>query len=156
MSRCMQTAEILGEPYSITAHSVPALVDIDYSDWQGKSFLEVQGSAPEAFARWRSRPDVVEIPGGETLHNVAGRVVAGLQAISSRHAQEAVLLIGHDSVNRLLILVVLDLPLSRYWCVGQEPVWVSVVQRDDRGTWTAATINETAHLGSLGEMRQNG
>jgi probable phosphoglycerate mutase len=129
---------------------MPAFVDIDYGSWQGKSFDDIQAAAPEAFACWLRAPHLVAIPGGETLYEVAARLAGVLRTLVSRHRNETVVLVGHDSVNRVLLLLALELPLSRFWSFHQSPCGVSVLEQDAAGGWYAISINETMHLRALG------
>ena len=39
----------------------------------------------------------------------------------ARHPDETIVLVGHDSVNRALLLQLLEQPLSAYWRLAQEP-----------------------------------
>jgi broad specificity phosphatase PhoE len=46
-----------------------------------------------------------------------------------RHASETetVVLVGHDSVNRALLLKLLDQSLSAYWRIAQEPCAINEI-----------------------------
>ena len=65
-----------------------------------------------------------------------------------RHPNDAVVIVGHDSVNRVLLLHALDLPLSRYWHLKQDPCALSELDFIN-GTFTVRTVNETWHLNEL-------
>jgi broad specificity phosphatase PhoE len=58
-------------------------------------------------------------------------------------------LVGHDSVNRVLLLLALDLPLSRYWLPRQDPCAVSFLEPDRSGAWRCGGMNQVAHLRSV-------
>ena len=146
LSRAMRTAEIIAQPHAVDVSPLPGFVDIDYGDWQGKTFDEVRATAPHAFNDWLSRPDRAAIPNGETLADVGARVSGVMQEVLARHAGETVLVVGHDSVNRVFLLQALELSLSRYWRLRQDPCGVNTLTHGDNG-WTVACINETAHLG---------
>jgi broad specificity phosphatase PhoE len=152
LSRCVRTGEILGEPYALAPRMLEDLSDIDYGAWQGQTFDAVRVAAPEIFPAWLRTPHLVAIPGGEALYDVAARVAGVLRTLVSRHHGEAVCLVGHDSVNRVMLLLALELPLSRYWSLKQSPCGVSMLEQNEDGAWVAASINGTAHLGSLAGM----
>jgi probable phosphoglycerate mutase len=69
--------------------------------------------------------------------------------IVSQHLGQTVLLVGHDSVNRIFLLLALELPLSRYWLLRQSPCGVSVLEHSGMSGWVVASVNETAHLGAF-------
>lgn len=150
LSRCMRTADIVAEPFGITAITLPEFTDMDYGAWQGLTYQDVQQDQPELFARWFSTPHLADIPGGETLYQAAQRVAAALRFIMDRHAGETVLLVGHDSVNRLLLLFLLDLPLSRFWHLRQDPCALNVMEHENAKGWTIHGINQTTHLIAAG------
>jgi len=52
---------------------------------------------------------------------------------------------GHDSVNRALLMELLDQPLSAYWRVAQNPCCLNEIDVD-AGKILVRRINETAHL----------
>ena len=114
---------------------LPSFLDIDYGEWQGRSYQEVEQADPERFGRWFDSPHLAIIPGGETLLELAGRVAETMRSIIARHSGEAVLLVGHDTVNRVMLLLALDLPLSRLWHLRQDPCAVNLVT----ARWTVST-----------------
>jgi probable phosphoglycerate mutase len=128
---------------------IRSFIDIDYGDWQGKTYEEVQRSDPGGFALWIQTPHLAVIPGGETLPGVAARIAVTMRTIAARHRGETVLLVGHDSVNRVLLLLALDLPLSRFWHLRQDPCAINLVTCDDVRGWNVASMNETGHLRAL-------
>ena len=150
LSRCITTAEVIVQPDPIEVTPMSSFVDIDYGDWQGRTYEEVQQSDPQRFAEWFQAPHLAVIPGGEMLLGVAERVAETTRTIAARHPGETVLLVGHDSVNRVLLLLALDMPMSRFWHLRQDPCAVNLVTRDDTHGWRVASMNETGHLRSLG------
>jgi probable phosphoglycerate mutase len=149
LSRCMTTARIIAQPLSLAVVPLPSFLDINYGVWQGRSYEEVQRADPDGFARWFDAPHLAAIPGGETLLQLAGRVAEAMHSIVTRHRGETVLLVGHDSVNRVLLLLALDLPLSRLWHLRQDPCAINLVTCHDGDGWRVLSVNEASHLQSL-------
>jgi broad specificity phosphatase PhoE len=149
LSRCMTTAGIIAQPLSLAVTPLPSFLDIDYGEWQGRSYQEVEQADPERFARWFDTPHLAVIPGGETLLELAGRVAETMRSIIARHSGETVLLVGHDTVNRVLLLLALDLPLSRLWHLRQDPCAVNLVTHDGVHGWRVVSMNEASHLQAL-------
>lgn len=145
----MTTAGIIVQPLSLTITPMPSFLDINYGDWQGRLYQEVKKADPEGFACWFDTPHLAIIPGGETLLLLAGRVAETMRDIVARHRGETVLLVGHDTVNRILLLLALDLPLSRFWHLRQDPCAVNIVTHDEGG-WRAVSMNEASHLRAMG------
>lgn len=146
LSRCERTGQVLAKPYGLPTHQLAAFIDIHYGAWQGKSFVEVQSDDPAGFANWQLTPHLAAIPGGETLYEVAARIAGVMRMILAQHRGETILLVGHDSVNRVLLSLALELPLSRFWHLQQDPCAISVLTHNDVRGWVIERINETAHL----------
>lgn len=146
LSRCMMTAEIILQPGSLTVTPMPSFLDINYGNWQGHLYQQVEQTDPDGFAQWFAAPHLAVIPGGETLLQLAARVAETMRVIIARHRGATVLLVGHDTVNRVMLLLALDLPLSRFWHLRQDPCAVNVVTHDDASGWRVASMNEALHL----------
>ena len=148
LSHCARTDEIIAEPYAVATSPLPAFTDIDCGEWQGKSYGEVRAAEPAAFTSWRGTPHLAAIPGGESLYRVAARVACVMRIIPAQHRGDTDFLVGHDSVNRVLLLLALDLPLSRFWHLQQDPCATNILDHDGADGWIIQSINETAHLTS--------
>lgn len=106
---------------------------------------EARARWPEEADLWYRRPDMARIPGGESLQDVLARAVLAFRVVLDRHPQEAVVLVGHDSVNRVMLLHALELPLSRYWHLGQAPCAINRIGAA-RDRLLVGSLNETCHL----------
>lgn len=145
LTRCITTATTIGNPLGLAPMPTNGLNDIDYGRWQGRLVSEVTSEDPSAVAQWFETPAQATIPGGETLQSLSDRVGATVAEILSAHAGGAVVLVGHDSVNRVILLQALGLPLACYWRIGQNTGAVSRLEYIDR-EWFIESLNETAHL----------
>jgi len=76
---------------------------------------------------------------------VLARTVPALRDVIRRHLGDTVVLVGHDSVNRVILLHALDLPLSRYWRLGQAPCAINELDFSGDG-FVVVSLNETSHL----------
>jgi probable phosphoglycerate mutase len=145
LTRSRATAEAIGKPLGLSPTPVEGLIDIDYGEWQGLTPDEVRTRWPELLDSWRRAPDWAAIPGGETLQDVLTRTVSALRDVIRRHPRDTVVLVGHDSVNRSLLLHMLELPLSRYWRLGQGPCAINEIDYSQEG-FVVLSMNETYHL----------
>ena len=145
LSRCRTTAESIGRPFGLTPTLVPELMDIDYGEWQGLTPDEVGRKWPETLDIWYRAPHWAAIPGGESLQDVLARAVAALRDVIGRHPKDTVVVVGHDSVNRIILLHALDLPLSRYRRLGQDPCAINQIDFSE-GAVIVRSLNVTFHL----------
>ena len=100
---------------------------------------------PPSFAAWFETPQLVRFPGGELLQDLAARVADALRFVLARHTDGTIVIVGHDSVNRALLLQLLDLPLAAYWRFEQSPCCLNEIDVEN-GRVYVRRINETRHL----------
>ena len=145
LSRSRMTAEAIGRPFGLTPTAVPGLMDIDYGEWQGLTPNEVGQKWAEPLDTWYRAPHWAAIPGGESLQDVLARAVAALREVIGRHPTDTVVVVGHDSVNRIILLNALELPLSRYRRLGQDPCAINEIDFS-AGEFTVRSVNGVDHL----------
>jgi phosphoserine phosphatase len=148
LGRCRETGAAVAAPFRLEPQPIDGLADIDYGEWQGLTRDEARERWPDETELWFRAPHIAAIPGGETLAAVLSRATAALRDILWRHPDQTVVLVGHDSVNRVLLLFALELPLSRYWQLRQEPCGVNELVFDN-GSFIIGSINQTQHLSGL-------
>ncbi|KAB7774359.1 histidine phosphatase family protein [Xanthomonas sp. LMG 12462] len=144
LSRCVRTGAAIAQATGVPTRTLDDLSDIHYGQWQGLTHEEVAARWPDIARTWFAMPDLAVIPGGETLADVLVRAMRVLQNILHHHSGQTVVLVGHDSINRVLLLQCLGLPLRRYWRIKQEPCCVNqiVIEEND---FTLYRLNETHH-----------
>jgi broad specificity phosphatase PhoE len=145
MSRCVETGGAIAKACGLAAEICDDLNDTDYGTWTFKTFDDAKKQAPDLFAAWFATPHLVRFPGGESLQDLAARVADALRMALARHRDETIVLVGHDSVNRALLLELLDLPLTAYWRIAQEPCCLNEIDVAG-GAVHIRRINETGHL----------
>jgi len=148
LGRCRETGAEIAAPFRLELRPVDGLADIDYGEWQGLTRDEAQERWPDETELWFRTPHIAAIPGGETLAVLLSRTSAALRDILWRHPDQTVVLVGHDSVNRVLLLFALEAPLSRYWHLRQEPCAVNELFFDN-DSFIIGSINQTQHLSGL-------
>jgi phosphoserine phosphatase len=121
LKRCVATGAAIAQACSIEAGTLDSLNDLDYGTWQFRTFEEIQRDDPERFAAWLATPNLVRFPKGESLQDLAARTADTLRYILTQHPNDTVVLVTHDSVNRVMLLQFLDHGLSAYWRLEQEP-----------------------------------
>jgi broad specificity phosphatase PhoE len=148
LGRSRDTAAAIAAPFRLAVHPIEALADIDYGAWQGLTRDEAAAQWPAEIERWFRAPHLASIPGGETLAALLSRTSAALYDLLRRHPAGTLVIVGHDSVNRVLLLQALELPLSRYWQLRQDPCGFSTLSFGD-DAFVVRSLNETQHLAGL-------
>jgi broad specificity phosphatase PhoE len=148
--RTVATAQAIGRPNGLEPKAMPELDDFDYGTWQGLSHEEARERWPDQWSLWTTAPESVVFPQGETLADVAARVGRGLHNIlaATRERSGAVVIVAHDSVNRVLLMQLLGMPLRFYRAIAQDPCCINVI--DDPGPAAhVRLVNSTEHLDDL-------
>jgi phosphoserine phosphatase len=145
LARSVATAAAIAKACGVAAKTCEDLNDIDYGAWQYKTFEQAKEQNPALFAAWFATPHLVRFPDGESLQDLGARAANALRMVLARHADETIVLVAHDSVNRALLTELLDLPLSAYWRIAQEPCCLNEIDVG-AGKICIRRINETGHL----------
>ncbi len=148
LGRCVATGAAIAKACGIAADVCDDLNDIDYGAWQFKTFEQAKADDPSLFAAWFATPHLVRFANGESLQDVAARSANALRFVLARHRDDTIVLVGHDSVNHVLLLQFLDLPLSAYWRVAQDPCCLNEIDIEG-GKICILRLNETRHLDAL-------
>jgi broad specificity phosphatase PhoE len=145
MSRAVKTGEIIAAPHGLSVQPTQNLNDIDYGQWQGLTPDEVRSRWPELLKTWYQTPQLARIPGGELLEQLHTRAKDLIDLLVKKYSDQTIVLVGHDSINRVILLHTLGLPLARYWHLVQENCALNVIEADE-GDFTVVSMNETCHL----------
>jgi broad specificity phosphatase PhoE len=137
--------------WRVSVEILDDLTDLDYGEWQWRTYAEVRAASPSMFSAWFATPHLIRFPGGESLQDLVARTADALRLVIARHgeATDIVVLVGHDNVNRALLLQMLDQPLSAFWLIQQHPCAINEIEISDSGI-RVLRVNETAHLAQEG------
>ena len=145
LTRCIVTGEAIAQACRLKSRILDDLRDIDYGAWQSRSYADIRAENPGLFAAWLATPHLVRFPNGDSLQDLVARTSDALRFILAQHVDDTVVIVGHDSVNRALLLQLLDQPLSSYWRLAQHPCCINEVDIS-QGHIQVGRINETHHL----------
>ena len=112
IARARETAAILSSALEIPLRDESRLDEMVLGPWEGLTEDEVAQQYPCEFKVWNERPDLLRLPGRETLEELASRVAPVLNDAVSQ--TEPVLLVTHVAIIRVLTLSVLGHALSGY------------------------------------------
>jgi probable phosphoglycerate mutase len=153
MARPRQTAEaILASHPGVPLTSTTGLVEIGHGLWEGRLEGEIAEGWPHLLADWKRAPETVQMPQGETIHDVWERSLGTWRRIAaSLSAEETALVVAHDAVNKTILCALLGLTPADIWTIKQGNGGVTVVDYPNgpAGTPVVAAMNLTAHLGGV-------
>ena len=143
--RCIDTGQPIADECGIPCRVLDDINDLDYGAWTDRTHEEIRLEHPEEYRRWRTLPHLVRFPRGDSLQQLSTRVADALRFVVGNHPESTVVMVGHDSGNRTLLLHALGLPLAAYWHIRQTPCGISEILVSDEGL-AVQRMNETAHL----------
>ena len=143
--RCIATAMRIGEACRIDHIALDGLRDFDYGALTGRTHDDVRTAMPNFFIAWQRTPQWVRFPDGDSLRDVAARTADVLRFVLDRHADATIVLVAHDSSSRVMLLQLLDLPLSAYWRITQDPCALTEIDVVD-GRARLQRMNEASPL----------
>lgn len=112
--RARMAALSLSQVWSLPIEEDPRLRAMDFGDWDGRSWSEIEAEEGARFQDWMADWADTPVPGGESFADVAHRVELWLRAVEQRHGEgDIVVAVTHAGVIRAALCEVLDLPLDR-------------------------------------------
>jgi len=141
LSRTIRGGEILGAHLGVEPVSLRQLRELNCGAWEGLTQAEVQSTLPE---EWQRRLDDLvhaRSKGGESLTDLAGRVLPALAEIVERHRGEEVLVVAHGGVNRVILLDAIGAPLASMFSIEQKYCAMNVVDYYVDGNRVVNLIN---------------
>jgi probable phosphoglycerate mutase len=146
LSRARRTAELaLGAREALLTTDL-GLQEIAHGSWEGKLASEIGEADGERLRAWLDAPETVLMPGGESLQLVLDRAWPALaRACAGLGAEDILLIVAHDAVNRVLLCRILGLPLSRVWSFRQAPATLNLLEGPDVDHLEVVRLNDSSH-----------
>ncbi len=183
LARAAETAAAVADAMAAARGAPPlrpddGFAEIGQGEWEGRLGTEVAERWPQELAAWRRDATTAHAPGGESLVEVAARVVPALDRVIGplrrgvAAAADAMppssvpgyavragdqpwsIVVGHDGVFKVCLLTLLGLPLTAFWSLPFALAGISVVDlRAGRAMLRAHSLTE--HLAPLDERAQD-
>jgi len=118
------------------------LIEVDFGGWEHKTREEFVAEDPSSWETW-SRDPLSSRAGntGESGAAVVGRMDDFFNEVLVRHAEQTILVVGHNGVNRLFMAHRLGMPLQNYRRLVQENSAITLFELDDNGEFTLKCLN---------------
>jgi alpha-ribazole phosphatase len=109
--RCLETARIIAARCFLEPQALPELREISLGQWEGRRFDAVRAADPFEFQRRGEKIADHRPPGGESFTDLQRRVWPVFKSLASG-AHQAILLVTHAGVIRVLLCRLLGMPLE--------------------------------------------
>jgi broad specificity phosphatase PhoE len=145
MQRTQETAAPIAQALGLTVLADAELAEIDFGEWTGRSFEELERDDHDRWRLWCERKSEAGAPGGELFADVQRRIMARLEHLRRLHPSETVLLFSHGDVIKAALAGYLGLPLDHVERFEIAPASVSIV--DTGADWyQVKLVNGTGTL----------
>lgn len=145
LQRARLTAKSIAAPHGIEVLCDAGWRESNFGAWNGKSEGDILAGWPDVWQARQADPVDVAPPDGESLRDLANRLAPAWQKIVTQHEHEQIALIAHQGVIRVLLLLILEAPLSVYRRFQIDNCSLSRVEVV-AGKPSLRFINETHHL----------
>lgn len=115
-------AKACADAIGAASHVIPGLAEIDFGEWEGKSFRDV----PRAVSLYED-PSSTQIPGGEAFDWFATRVREAINSILVRETERPSAVVSHGVVNRVILAEAMGLAHKRMFRIAQDPGCINLV-----------------------------
>ncbi|MEU6549974.1 histidine phosphatase family protein [Streptomyces sp. NPDC046915] len=114
LSRAVVTADPACRALGLTPHREPGLRECDFGVLEGRTLAEFAAENPDAADAYRADPVVHPFPGAEDPLAATARGTAALRRTAAAHSGGRVLVVAHNTLFRLVLCSLLDIPLGEY------------------------------------------
>jgi probable phosphomutase (TIGR03848 family) len=125
LERASETAAPLAEIINCACVVTHGFLEIDYGSWTNCSFEQLQND-PQ-FIRFNTFRSGTRIPGGETMQEAQGRIIAGIEKLSLKHNNELVAIVSHSDLIKSAIAYYAGISLDMIRRIEISPASVSMV-----------------------------
>lgn len=141
LQRARKGAEIIGRALGLKPEKVSAFRELHLGRWEGLTRAEAAEKYPdEADFRFQDLA-TGKIKEGESLVELGARVLPALDELAERHRGEAVCIVAHGGVNRVILSDAMGLPIENFFRIEQDYGCLNLVDYFDDGVKVVKLLN---------------
>jgi broad specificity phosphatase PhoE len=113
LQRATETALLIAKNKGLSVQTDSRLREINLGEWEGMLGTEIAQKYPAFWAERENNPLGSHPPGGESIMELARRVIPAMSEISEKHLQGSVLVVSHGLALAVFLCHVHNLPLQQ-------------------------------------------
>lgn len=146
LKRAVQTAGAIAAGRDLEVIDCRELREMNFGEFEGLTFTEIGDRYDSEW--WAARDANLEIPGGESISQLAARVSAFAERLSSYDKGETVLIVAHGGTLRALICLLLGLGLEHWWQIGIDSASLTEIDTYSERT-VLSLLNDACHVRAI-------
>jgi probable phosphoglycerate mutase len=145
LRRSYETAGYHGKSIEKDVVQYAGLDEMDYGDFEGASFPEVEKEIKQISRSWRSGDVDLRIPGGESPKDTFDRANSAMMELMESTGEETIAVVIHGRLIRILLSEWLGLGLRNMHKIDHQNGSVNQLVYKN-GRFEAVYLNKTDHL----------
>lgn len=118
------------------------LLELDFGQWEGKTRAEFVAENPLLWEQWDNAPEKYRAGGtGNTATEIVERVDCFFLEMLNKHTHGIILVVAHNTVNRLYLAYKLGMPLRNYRRLIQENSAITSFSLSNQGELALHQLN---------------
>jgi len=134
--RACETAAPFAARLGLVAQISPAIDEIEFGEWTGRTFPELE--AEPQWPVWVERRSAAIIPGGERILEVQRRFIREMERLADTHPNQTIALFSHGDPIRAGLAHFLGTSLDNLERFEIAPASISIVVMD--GAWAQVRL----------------
>lgn len=141
LQRAVKGGRMIGRGLGIDPVMREALREIHLGRWEGLTRQEAAERFPEEAGFSFKDLATGRVKGGESLIDLRARVIPALNSIIDKHRNEAVCVLAHGGVNRVILTEAMGLPLENFFRIEQDYGCLNVIDYFEDGCPVVKLVN---------------
>lgn len=115
LQRSLESASIINEQLQKNCIRAPELAEMNFGIFEGLTHTQITEKFPGEYNSWINQWITNRIPGGESLQDMADRVVSAIEKVRKEYQGKTLLLVSHGGAIRAALSCYLTGSLENYW-----------------------------------------
>jgi broad specificity phosphatase PhoE/ribonuclease HI len=145
LARAYDTAKSAADALGLSVTVDDDLIETDFGDWEGLTFLEAAQRHPEIHGRWL-RDTSLPAPGGESFDEVAQRVQRVRDRLIAEYGESTVLVVSHVTPIKTMLRLALDAGASILHRLHLDLASLSIAEFYPDNGASVRLVNDTSYL----------
>ncbi len=139
--RSAKGAEIISRRLGLGFTRMRELRERSVGAWEGLTAEEIKQRYPEEYTLWRADFLNYRPPGGESVHDVHGRILPVYRGLVAGHAGQEIAVLLHGGVNRIILADAIGLDLQNLFRLEQSFGALNIIDYFEDGMAVVRLLN---------------